>query len=62
MTNDELLWRIGLLVVGQIGVNVALVIGAYIKIRERLARIEAQLDPLWEEFTSRRSAARARRE
>ncbi len=28
--------------------------GAYLKIRERLVRIETQLDPLWKEFERRR--------
>lgn len=59
MSLDDLLWRIGLLVAVQISANVALIVAAYIKIRERLARIEAQLDPLWEEYTSRRTSRRA---
>lgn len=38
----------------QAAVTVAAVFMAYSAIRERLVRIETQLDPLWKEFERRR--------
>lgn len=39
----------------QIAVTVAAVFMAYSAIRERLTRIETQIEPMWREFERRRS-------
>jgi hypothetical protein len=42
----------------QSAVLVTAVYAAYSKIRERLIRIETQLDPLWKDYTDRRHVRR----
>lgn len=37
-------------------VTVVSVVGAYYKLRERMVRIETQLEPLWTQFTRDRDA------
>jgi hypothetical protein len=39
----------------QIVSTIVIVFAAYVRIRERLVRIETQLDPLWREFERRRA-------
>jgi hypothetical protein len=38
----------------QIAVTIGAVFVAYVKIMERLARIETQIEPMWREFERRR--------
>jgi hypothetical protein len=44
----------------QIVVMVGGFVALYIKLSERLARIETQVDPMWREFAERRKAVRRR--
>jgi hypothetical protein len=38
----------------QIGATVAVVLGAYVKLREQMVTLQTQIAPLWKEFTDRR--------
>jgi len=46
--------------VTQIIVTVGGLLAAYTKLRERLTRIETQIEPMWREFERRRGATRDR--